>query len=383
MKVTFMKILIYTLGLLSVMFVSECFGQTRTDNSAILVDENITYEIPMTYELMHIAIALTDSTIVSNGYNVQNEVINKKKSDYYREVMNYFAPFKNHPLILDLNKSLRKSATNYIYNVQIGCILSLENKTLDKVKIMPWIRRAYINLKAVNKKNIENFAEVSKFEDFYNQHKKYYIDKLKDVHQNANVREQQNWLEKEFPARYDNYRIIVSPLTGSTHFTQRFKFKSKKQCIMWVSTFKNYNQENNSINKAKYLGIVMTEIDHNYVNPVSDKYKKTLNAIIDETHRTKWTKGGPSNSYKTGYKVFNEYMTHALYLLFATQELNDSEKQEVEKSRIDLMTRIRKFIKFAEFYEQVKLLYQNRKPNETITDLYPKVIEWCKTENIK
>lgn len=382
MKSTFIKILIYTLGLLSRIFASECFGQTRTDNSAILVDDKITYEIPMTYELMHIAIALTDTTIVSNGYNVHNEVINKN-SDYYREVIKYFEPFKNHPLIIDLNKSLRKSASNYIYNVQIGCILNLENNRLDKVKTMPWLNRTYINIKAVNKKNIENFAEVSKFEEFYKQHKKYYTDKLKEVQQNANVREQQKWLEKEFPFKYDNYRITISPLTGDTHFTQRFKLKGKRECIMWVKTFENDSQQNNSINKARYIGTVMTEIDHNYVNPVSDKYKKELNVIIDETHRTKWTNGGASNSYKTGYKVFNEYMTHAVYLLFATQELNDSEKTLVEKSKIDVMIRVRKFIKFAEFYEQIKLLYQNRKSNETITDLYPKIIEWCKTENTK
>lgn len=376
-----MKIVFYTLGLLSVLFVSECFGQTKTENHAILLDEKITYEIPMAYELMHIAIALTDTTIVSNGYNVYNEIVNKKNSDYYQEVMNYFAPFKKHPLIIELNKSLRESASNYIYNVQIGGILSLENNKLDKVKTMPWIRRAFINLKAVTKKNIQNFAEISKFEDFYNKHKKYYFDQLKDVHLNANVQEQQNWLEKEFPTRYDKYRIIVSPLSGSTHFTQRFKFKRKRQCIMWVSTFNGDYQEKNSINKARYLGTVMTEIDHNYVNPVSDKYKKILNAIINDTHRTKWTNGGPSNSYKTGYKVFNEYMTHAVYLLFATQDLNDLEKQLVEKSRIDLMTRLRKFTKFAKFYEHVKLLYRYKKPNETITDIYPKVIEWCKTEN--
>lgn len=382
MKAAFIKILICTFGLFNGIFVSECYGQTRTDNSAILVDDKIIYEIPITYELMHIAIALTDTTIVSNGYNVHNEVINKN-SNYYKEVIKYFEPFKNHPLILDLNKSLRKSASSYIFNVQLGCILNLENNQLDKVKIMPWVRRAYINMKAVNKKHIENFAEVSKFEEFYKKHKIYYTDKLKEVQQNANVREQQKWLEKEFPSRYDNYRIIVSPLTGDTHFTQRFKFKGKRECIMWVSTFKSDSQESSNIEKARYLGTVMTEIDHNYVNPVSDKYKKELNAIIDETHRTKWTNGGASNSYKTGYKVFNEYMTHAVYVLFATQELNDSEKKIVEKSKIDVMIRVRKFIKFAEFYEQVKLLHQNRKSNETITDLFPKIIEWCQTENTK
>lgn len=94
MKYTFFKIAIFALGIFIGVDATKCWGQSRIDNSATLVDEKVTYEIPMAYELMHIAIALTDSTIVSNGYNVQNEVINKN-SNYYKEVIKYFAPPKS------------------------------------------------------------------------------------------------------------------------------------------------------------------------------------------------------------------------------------------------------------------------------------------------
>lgn len=382
MKSIFFKITTYTLLVFNGVFVSECLGQSRTDNSATLIDEKVTYEIPMAYELMHIAIALTDTTIVSNGYNVHNEVINKN-SNYYKEVIKHFAPYKNHQLIVDLNKYLRENASNYVYNVQIGCNLNFNNNCIEKVSIMPWIRRAYINVKAVSKNKIEDFAEISKFEQFYSEHKDYYNSELKAVQQNSNVNEQQKWLEKEFYAKYDNYRIIISPLMGDTHFTQRFKFRGKRKCIMWVKTFDSENQQINNLNKARYIGTVMTEIDHNYVNPVSDKYKKELNALMGNSYRTKWTNGGASNSYKTGYAVFNEYLTHAVYLLFVNQFLNTTEQLAVNNSKIDVMIKVRKFVKFAEFYELVKNLYHSRKSNETIADLYPQIIEWCKSENMK
>lgn len=382
MKSAFIKIVIYALGLSNGIFTSECFGQSRTDNSATLVDEKVTYEIPMAYELMHIAIALTDTSIVSNGYNVYNEVINKNSS-YYKEVINHFAPFKNHELIIELNESLRKSASNFVYNVQLGNNLNFYNNSLEKIKIMPWIRRAYINLKSVNKKKVEDFARISNFEKFYAQYKEYYNAELKIVQQNSNVNSQQKWLETEFPAKYDNYRIIISPLMGSTHFTQRFKVQGKRKCIMWVASYDGNQQQLDIIEKANYTGIVMTEIDHNYVNPVSDKYKKELKALMGGSYRTNWTNGGPSNSYKTGYSVFNEYMTHAVYLLYTNQLINVSEQLIVENSKIQGMANRRRFIKFAEFYEQLKRLYQARKPNEEITDLYPKIIEWCKSENAK
>jgi len=382
MKSAFVKPTIYLLGLLNILFVVNSFGQTRKDNSAILVDEKVIYETPMAYELMHIAIALTDTTLVSNGYNVYNEVINKN-SNYYKEVINHFSPFKKHQLIIELNKLLKKSASNLIYNVQLGNNLNFSSNRLEKIKIMPWIRRTYINLKSVNKNLVEDFARVSNFEKFYNQHKDYYNNELKIVQQNSNVNSQQKWLETEFPARYDNYRIIISPLMGSTHFTQRFKLEGKRKCIMWVASYDGDQQKLNTIEKANYTGIVMTEIDHNYVNPVSDKYKKELNELMGGIYRTKWTNGGATNSYKSGYSVFNEYMTHAVYLLYINQQINALEQPKVEKSKIEGMIKRRRFIKFAEFYEQLNTLYQTRKPNETIANLYPTMIEWCKSENKK
>ena len=127
----------------------------------------------------------------------------------------------------------------------------------------------------------------------------------------------------------------------------------------------------------------MTEIDHNYVNPVSDKYKKELNELMGENNRSKWTGGSASNSYQSGFKVFNEYMTHAVYLLFTRQKLTPEEQQIIETSKIDGMNNRRKFIKFDLFYEKLGQLYDKRNPGETLTELYPQIIEWCRTENTK
>lgn len=382
MKYTLFKIAIFALIIFNGAYATKCWGQSRTDNSATLVNEKVTYEIPMAYELMHIAIALTDTNIVSNGYNVYNEVINKN-SNYYKEVIKYFAPYKNHELITQLNQYLRKSASNYIYNVQLGCNFNFKNNRLEKVNIMPWIRRTFLNVKAANKNKMEDFARVSNFEKFYSQHKDYYTTELKSVQQNSDVNEKLKWLEKEFTVKYNNYRIIVSPLMGDTHFTQRFKFQGERKCIMWVKTFNGKNERTDNIEKARYIGTVMTEIDHNYVNPTSDEYKKELNAIMGESHRNKWTNGGPSNSYKSGYSVFNEYLTHAVYLLFVNQTLNNPEQVIVANSKIEVMTKVRKFIKFGEFYDHVNNLYLSKKPNEKIADLYPRIIDWCKSENLK
>jgi hypothetical protein len=378
---TITKFIIFILGFVLGIFATECFGQSKKDNSVNLIDNKVVYEVPMAYELMHIAMALTDTSIVSDGYNVYSEIIDTN-SVYYKDVIKYFKQFKQHTLIQQLNKSFRKSANNYRANLHLAYnSIDISNKITKEIKY-PFFHSLAFHFNSVNRKVLNDFATTSNFEQFYNQHREYYTTILKEVQQNANVNQQQIWLEKEFPKKYDTYNIIISPLMGGTHFTKRFIRKNKNQCIMWVAKYDSIEKQSSTINSARYTGIVMTEIDHNYVNLVSDKYKNELNKIMGETNKIKWVDGVVSNFYKSGYKVFNEYMTHSVYLLYTMQQLDTTEQQIVEQNKIAGMEKRRKFVKFGSFYEALKLIYMTKKPNETITDLYPKIIEWCREEDV-
>ena len=66
-----------------------------------------------------------------------------------------------------------------------------------------------------------------------------------------------------------------------------------------------------------YTGVVFTEIDHNYVNPVSNNFKIDIDRIMGDSNRAKWIKAdGDGKFYNNGYKIFNAYMTHAVYLVY-------------------------------------------------------------------
>ena len=377
-KPSVLKRLLLVCLLIGGLTVTACFGQVKKDSSVTVTDGTVIYETPMAYELMHIALALTDTSIEANGYLVYNEIINTT-SDYYKEVMKHFTPYKEHALIKELNKALRKSAGRYLSNLQLAYCSEFVGNSIVKEKNFPLIHRMAYRVFSVNRKQLNDFARVSGFAAFYQQHQKLYQTTLHDVQQYADVNRQKIWLEKEFPRRYACYNIVVSPLMGGTHFMKRFKQQGNYASIMWVSKF-NYEKVN-ALTKALYTGVVMTEIDHGYVNPVSNHYKRTLKKIMGKENRVNWTGGGPSNSYKTGYKVFNEYMTHAAYLLYVGERLTADEWQGLEKSKIISMENNRKFIKFGSFYTKLKALYTARKNNETIADFYPAMIEWCTKEN--
>lgn len=286
-----LKITILTLGFVPGIFANQCVGQQKTDNSVVIIDKKVTYEVPMTYELMQIAIALTDTTIVANNYNLYSEIIDTN-TDYYKSVMKHFGQYRNHRLIQNLNKSLRKNSGSYISNLHLAYNSILLNKTIKRDIKYPFMHRLAYHFKSTNRKLVNDFARVSNFTQFFNQHRDYYSKLLEEVKQNANVNEQQIWLEKEFENKYDEYNIVISPLMNSTHFTKRFKKKQKNKSIMWVSRFGYDVKHSEKINSALYTGIVMTEIDHNYVNPLSDKFKKQLDRLMGNSNRTKWTNGG-------------------------------------------------------------------------------------------
>ena len=42
---------------------------------------------------------------------------------------------------------------------------------------------------------------------------------------------------------------------------------------------------------------------------------------------------------------------------------------------------MKKYYRFGDFYRQLKALYLSKKSSETITNLNPKVLEWCKQQN--
>jgi hypothetical protein len=382
MKSKSIKIIIFLTGFALGIFVSDCIGQSKRDNSVSILDSKTTYETPVTYELMNIAFALTDTNNYSGNLNIYYNVIDTSKP-YYREVINYFSPYKNHKLIKELNKHLNKSLIHYLYNLQKGYNSNSFDNNIKRNIQFPFFQRLLYDFKSVNRKTIESFAKASNFQSFYEKHRPFYEQVLDDAKNKLNINKAQQWLELEFSSKYDKYKIVISPLMNATHFTKNFSFKGDKTSIMWVADGLDYDTKVYSQNQIAgiYTGVVFTEIDHNYVNPVSNNFKSEIDKIMGDNNRAKWIKAdGDGQFYNKGYKIFNEYMTHAVYLIYTNTVYSKDDQTVIENSRFRLMEQKRKFYRFGDFYKQLKMLYTTKKSDETITSLYPKMLEWCKQQ---
>lgn len=369
--------------LAATVLLSQGIAQTKNDQSVRIIDQTITYETPMAFELMNIAFALTDTNIYSGNLNVYYNNIDTSKK-YYKEVMAKFAAFKDHKLIGQLNKALRKSILKYIYNLQTGYNSVFINGKLEKDNHFSFMQKIWCNLNSVSRRTMQDFAQRSDFKSFYTQHLPYYQDNLERVKNYLQAPAIQKWLENEFPTRYDKYNIVTSPLMNGLHFTKRLNFKGDKTSIMWVADAERFDVSRYTKEQVAgiFTGVVFTEIDHNYVNPISDQYKKALNEVMGDNNRKNWIKAeGDGKYYTSGYSIFNEYMTHAVYLAYTNTVYNEKDQAVIEKSKISGMVNNRKYYRFEEFYKQLKTVYVSGKGDQKLAELYPKMIEWCKTQN--
>jgi hypothetical protein len=331
-----------------------------------------TVEVPEVQELVHIAIALTPK-----GINDSDMVEHSTK--YYKDVLKYFSSFQNHTLITSINKLVSKSIGRYAKLKMSSCNYYFSNDRIVKDTIIEnigWDNNNYI-ADLIDK--LEDFAKQSNFRDFYKTHQSYYDSLIAEQKKLVPLEKQWLWLESNFPATYDSYRITFSALTNGSHSTARFEGNGFKEMIMFICPPFCNEKLSQKVNEALVSKIVFTEIDHNYVNPITEKFKKEVSEIF--SNRNFWTNGKNSNDYNSAYAVFNEYMTFGVYLLYCYNNYTQVDFEIIKQKTEYQVSNLRGFSQFKIFNEALLQIYKNRKSNEKIVDLFPAILEFCRKQS--
>lgn len=136
---------------------------------------------------------------------------------------------------------------------------------------------------------------------------------------------------------------------------------------------------NMALNEMLESRIVFTEIDHNFVNPVSDKYREQITRVLQD--RAKWVDANSQGTsmYDSPYAVFNEYMTFAVYSLYCMDNFKEKDFVDLENKMESMMAHGRGFIKFKEFNRELVKLYK-KDPTLSVDAMYQKLLSWCETQ---
>lgn len=332
------------------------------------------FEVPEGQELMQVIFALTPTGIADSN------LINHKES-YYQDVMTHFLAYKDHAIVKKVERLLQKDHANYYFlNMDAAGFYFDGNARLTKDNTYTHLSWKKKNAVEPLLKLLQSFADETQFVAFYKQHAAYY-DSLRQVMEvQVPIDIQWQWLEQNFPDRYDNYRILFSPLIWGSHSTQYFEAQDFRQTLMFVNGPISSSKYNAAVIEGLMTRVVFTEIDHNYVNPVSEKYQDRIDQIFSD--RTKWTNNSESADwYDDPFKVFNEYMTWSVFSLYAKEHFNEVDFELINEKTEIQMTQQRGFPAFQEFNRRLLYLYQNKSESQTIADLMPQMLDWCAAYN--
>jgi hypothetical protein len=354
--------------------------------------DNFIVEVPEVHELVNLMIAI--SQVGQQDTNMVN-----MKGIYHQKVMAHFLPFKNHPVIDLINAQIKYGINttpqgthrqvidsyNYYNGWRMnagGYVFSAKSRIVDDGIIHKMGFNYPEDPIKTHLHLIEDFAKVSGFRSFYVEHSDFY-QTLIDTYKALNpIDKMKIWLEDNFPLSYGNYRVIFSPLVNGSHSTKSYKDNGFAQTVMFVSAANYVSKYSKTFNELRSSRVVFTEIDHNFVNPISSKHITDINRIF--TERSYWAneKHAGTSAYSTPYKLFNEYMTWAVYSLYAIDNFDEEETEVYISSMEQQMMHRRGFINFEAFNRKLLATYQNRHEGQTVADLFSIMLAWAEKQII-
>lgn len=344
----------------------------------------ISFETPEVYELANIIWTLSPSGRKASDL--------QKNTTYFRKVEKYFRPYLNHPVFAKLitNDSnyfqsyYEFRENSFMYEFSGDKIVKGDNYNL--VYGDDWLN--FNNLFTELLPLVQDFSDQSNFRRFYQKNKSFYASDCQELQALLPVQDMWQWLEKEFPIHVDAYKIVFSPLILGSHSTQKYiglfvtgdtSYSLYTETIMFICDAQHLNGSKKITELEKQglmSGIVFTEIDHNYVNPVSANYWHDIEAIFDADV---WVDSNKNILYESPFSVFNEYMTHAVFCLWVSEKYEVATADYVIAKRIELNAKYRGFRKFEAFNAELFRLRKTH-PGKTVAELYPLMLEWSKTQ---
>lgn len=337
-------------------------------------DQKTTIEINEAQELIYIILSVTE-------FGQKNPNMTRQNTPYFEAVKKRFSPYAGLPVVRQFDSLLNQNIINYfllagnaygfrfkgdqlvpteVYNFPAKGIGKFEVKTNPVITYLA---------------GLNEFARKSGYRKFYKGHRGYYDSLKTEYKEFADIAAQKKWLESKFDTRINSYRVLSSPLIAGMNATHTFEDNDFKEMLLFLPTIKHNPDWNEAFNKAINTRVIFTEIDHNYVGPLSEQYKDRINTIFD--NRDKWVDATNKSTehYPNPVKVFDEYLTWGLFILYAYDHYKDEALLEQVVENVNGMMIKKGFPKGAAFNEELLRLYREHKPQK-IAGLYAPLLDW-------
>lgn len=328
-------------------------------------NEIIQIEYPETYALSNIVLALTPY-----GQNDPWQV--RKDFPYYDTMMAHFAPFSNHPLIDTVNYSrprwkeyLSFRTDAYAFSFDDNGVL-VRTSDFQSFDVTPF--DDHLDL-------IEDFARVSGFRAYFQAQAGYRKGVVNAYRNQYMLEDMRDFLSDEFGAFFSEkeYKVVLSPFVYAQNLHRDIDSLTTADFPTLPPSIVLGRSEMSEEELAREVHTLFTEMDHGYVDPTTARFDELVTASFDEAL---WADDSGYEGYSNA--VFNEYMTWAVYDLFVQQFF--PEYAEEMSLYWHFQNASRGFPYSYHFAQKLKQLYQDKAPGQQVSDLYPDLLAWTKTE---
>lgn len=333
-------------------------AQSRAEDQKLL-----RIELPEVYELANIILALTEY-----GQTDPWEV--RKDIGYYREITEYFSPYLSHPLLEKVNYSRERWKEYLSFRTDAYAFAFTETGELGRA--FGFYANAGIAPFDDHLELIDDFVQKSRFREFYKTHSEYYQFIIDGYSKNYMLDEMKQFLANEFgdQVKGRNYRIVLSPLVYRMNCHRDINENTSADFPTVADYLLKGEKESavSSKEKATEIHTLFTEMDHGYVNPVSERFG---NLIDEKFDGTLWQ---DESGYNSNFSTFNEYMTWAVYDIFV-QRYFPQVADEVSLYW-HFQNKRRGFTYSALFSEKLKECYALKSDEQKMSDLYSELLNW-------
>ncbi|MCA6363022.1 MAG: DUF4932 domain-containing protein [Bacteroidetes bacterium] len=328
-----------------------------TEEHKLQFNNQVLAEVPEVYELTNILLSLTPHCRRNAG------LVDMQKA-YYKEVQTHFAMFEGSPLVDALSKALDEDPGMYLSfrNSGFGYTFKFDElvETADYKNFNGRLGIRDFKLQ------IEDFAKRSGFRKFYARHKEYYNQLAATHNQWVNMKDMKSWLEQRYPARFNAYRVILSPLAGNSHQIHTFDNNKFTEAVIFTysADAANLRKETAAATRYNLWKMIFTELAKAYAQPVAEA--TSLNTA-------QWNSG--SNN-RTANETFNAYITAGMLALYMNDHMNATDFTSTYAMLIESMEKEQGLIKFGAFSNEA--LAQHRKGVADANTLHSNMLGWMK-----
>ncbi len=314
------------------------------------------------YELANVILALTD-------YGKRDPFEVNQRGAYYQEVRAHFDPYADHPLLAQVNYS-REKWESYL-SFRTDAYAFAFDSTNNLVRVVDFQANNGFRPFDEHLSLINDFIRQSSFRQFYQAHLPYYQRLATAYLQSQHYDEMRQFLEQELGKRPEltSYAIVISPLVGRMNCHRTVAGVGTD-----FSTLPDFLLDGNANDKATSeeiasgIHMLFTELDHAFVNPVTEQYDRLLDSVFVAS---RWDLGSGYEKYQHG--TFNEYMTWAVYDLFVHRYFPTV--AAVVSQDWALQNETRGFFASSMVNRELRRLYDACQQGQRLIDIYPSFIK--------